>query len=48
MLMAGDLDMGHARALLALPAAQQVMAAHQIVGAQAQRARSRAPGGHAG
>ncbi len=30
MLMAGDLDMGHARALLALPAAQQVMAAHQI------------------
>ncbi len=31
MLMAGDLDMGHARALLALPAAQQVMAAHEIV-----------------
>ena len=30
MLMAGDLDMGHARALLALPAAQQVMTAHQI------------------
>ena len=30
MLMAGDLDMGHARALLALPAAQQVMAAHEI------------------
>jgi ParB family chromosome partitioning protein len=27
---AGDLDMGHARALLALPAAQQVMAAHEI------------------
>ena len=30
MLMAGDLDMGHARALLPLPAAQQVMAAQEI------------------
>jgi ParB family chromosome partitioning protein len=30
MLLAGDLDMGHARALLALPAAQQLMSAHQI------------------
>ena len=30
MLMAGDLDMGHARALLALPVAQQVMSAHEI------------------
>ena len=30
MLLAGDLDMGHARALLALPAAQQVMAAQEI------------------
>jgi len=30
-LMAGDLDMGHARALLALPAAQQVMAGQEIV-----------------
>jgi ParB family chromosome partitioning protein len=30
MLMAGDLDMGHARALLALPSARQVMAAHEI------------------
>ena len=30
MLMAGDLDMGHARALLALAPAQQVMAAHEI------------------
>jgi ParB family chromosome partitioning protein len=30
LLMAGDLDMGHARALLSLPAAQQVMAAHEI------------------
>jgi ParB family chromosome partitioning protein len=31
MLLAGDLDMGHARALLALPAAQQVMCAQEIV-----------------
>jgi ParB family chromosome partitioning protein len=30
MLLAGDLDMGHARALLALEAAEQVMAAQQI------------------
>ena len=30
-LMAGDLDMGHARALLALPTAQQVMAGQEIV-----------------
>jgi ParB family chromosome partitioning protein len=30
MLMAGDIDMGHARALLALQPAQQVMAANQI------------------
>jgi len=30
MLLAGDLDMGHARALLALGAAEQVMAAHEI------------------
>ncbi|MDE2370624.1 MAG: ParB/RepB/Spo0J family partition protein [Burkholderiales bacterium] len=30
MLMAGDIDMGHARALLMLPAAQQVMTAQQI------------------
>ncbi len=30
MLMAGDLEMGHARALLGLAAAQQVMAAHEI------------------
>ncbi|MFT3818681.1 MAG: ParB/RepB/Spo0J family partition protein [Rubrivivax sp.] len=31
MLMAGDLEMGHARALLPLPAAQQVMAAQTVV-----------------
>jgi ParB family chromosome partitioning protein len=30
MLLAGDLDMGHARALLALGAAEQVMAAHEV------------------
>jgi len=32
--MAGDLDMGHARALLPLPAAQQILTANQIVGRQ--------------
>jgi ParB family chromosome partitioning protein len=32
MLMAGDLDMGHARALLSLDAAQQIMAANQVAG----------------
>jgi ParB family chromosome partitioning protein len=31
MLVAGDLEMGHARALLPLPAAQQVMSAQTIV-----------------
>ncbi len=31
LLMAGDIDMGHARALLALPAAEQVMTAQEIV-----------------
>jgi ParB family chromosome partitioning protein len=30
MLLAGDLDMGHARALLPLAAAEQVIAAHQV------------------
>ncbi len=30
MLLAGDIDMGHARALLALPAAEQVMSAQEI------------------
>ena len=30
MLMAGDIDMGHARALLALDRATQITAAHQI------------------
>jgi ParB family chromosome partitioning protein len=31
MLMAGDLDMGHARALLPLPAAQQILTANEVV-----------------
>lgn len=31
LLMAGDIDMGHARALLPLEGAQQVLAAHEIV-----------------
>ena len=31
MLMAGDLDMGHARALLGLDAAQQILTAHEVV-----------------
>lgn len=31
MLMAGDLDMGHARALLSLEPAQQILTAHEIV-----------------
>ena len=30
MLMAGDIDMGHARALLTLPGAQQITAANQV------------------
>jgi len=34
MLMAGDLDMGHARALLALDRAHQITAAHQIAAKQ--------------
>jgi ParB family chromosome partitioning protein len=31
MLMAGDIDMGHARALLALDGAEQILVANQIV-----------------
>jgi ParB family chromosome partitioning protein len=34
MLMAGDLEMGHARALLALPKAEQITTAHQIAAKQ--------------
>jgi ParB family transcriptional regulator, chromosome partitioning protein len=32
MLMAGDIDMGHARALLALDKAQQITNAHEVIG----------------
>lgn len=32
LLMAGDLEMGHARALLALPPAEQILCANEIVG----------------
>ena len=52
MLLAGDLEMGHARALLALPAAEQVMAAQQVAARklsvrEAERlvARATQPGG---
>jgi ParB family transcriptional regulator, chromosome partitioning protein len=31
LLLAGDLEMGHARALLSLPAAEQILAAKQVV-----------------
>ena len=31
MLMAGDIDMGHARALLGLDKAQQITTAHEVV-----------------
>lgn len=31
MLMAGDLEMGHARALLPLDAARQILSAHQVI-----------------
>jgi ParB family chromosome partitioning protein len=34
MLMAGDLDMGHARALLSLEGAQQILSANEIVARQ--------------
>jgi ParB family chromosome partitioning protein len=34
LLMSGDLEMGHARALLPLPRAEQITAAHQIVARQ--------------
>ncbi len=52
MLMAGDLDMGHARALLPLDGAQQILSANEIVGKklsvrEAERLVARA-GNHAG
>jgi ParB family transcriptional regulator, chromosome partitioning protein len=48
MLMAGDLEMGHARALLTLDAAQQILAAHEVVARklsvrEAEKLAARAP-----
>ena len=45
MLMAGDLDMGHARALLSLDNAQQILSATEIVAQEAVGARRREAGG---
>ena len=52
MLMAGDIDMGHARALLPLDGAQQILSANEIVGKklsvrEAEKLVARA-GNHAG
>ena len=44
MLMAGDLDMGHARALLALDKATQITAGNQIAAQKDVGARGREPG----
>jgi len=49
MLMAGDLDMGHARALLSLDNAQQILSANEIVARKlsvrdAEKLVARAPG----
>ena len=41
MLMAGDLDMGHARALLPLDKAVQITTANEVVAKKTQRARDR-------
>ena len=41
MLLAGDLEMGHARALLALDGARQIIEANEIVARKPERARSR-------
>ena len=51
MLMAGDLDMGHARALLSLDAALQILTANEIVARklsvrEAERLAARAAGPH--
>jgi ParB family chromosome partitioning protein len=53
MLLAGDLDMGHARALLSLEAAEQVMAAHEISARklsvrEAEKLVARSAGGRSG
>jgi ParB family chromosome partitioning protein len=52
MLMAGDLEMGHARALLALEAAPQIQAAHRVVARklsvrETEKLVARAAGGQA-
>ena len=44
MLMAGDIDMGHARALLALERAAQILRRNQIAAEEAVGARSRGAG----
>ena len=44
MLTAGDLDMGHARALLSLDRARQITCAHEIVARKYVGARDRAAG----
>ena len=41
MLLAGDLDMGHARALLALDGARQIIEAQRDRRQEAERARGR-------
>ena len=51
MLMAGDLDMGHARALLGLESAQQILSANEIVAKklsvrEAEKLVARAQGGN--
>ena len=53
MLMAGDLEMGHARALLALEPAQQILAANQVAAKklsvrETERLAARQAGGNAG
>ena len=53
MLMAGDLDMGHARALLPLDSAQQILSANEIVAKKlsvrdAEKLVARATGGSGG
>ncbi len=44
MLLVGDLEMGHARALLALDGARQIIEANEIVARKPERARRRAAG----
>ena len=53
LLLAGDLEMGHARALLSLDAAQQILAANQVVAKklsvrETEKLVARQAGGNAG